>query len=242
MRAAILGATSDVGKELAKLYAAAGYDLVLSSRKVERLEPLKKDIELKYNKTIELISLEASDFDSHQEILNNLAQSIDIVVCIFGYLGEQKEAENNFEEASKIIDANYKGAVSVLNIFANVFEQRKSGIIVGVSSVAGERGRGSNYLYGSAKAGFTAYLSGLRNRLFKSGVHVLSVIPGFMYTKMTEGLDLPKPITATPTVAAKQIFKAVKKQKNIAYVLPIWWVIMTIIKNIPEFIFKRLNL
>lgn len=242
MKALILGATSDVGKELAKLYAAAGYELVLSSRNTERLEPLKKDLALRYSTSVGLISLEASDFDSHSAILGELAKGIDTAVCIFGYLGDQSTAQSDFSEASAIIDANYKGAVSALNIIANIFEERKTGTIIGVSSVAGERGRQSNYLYGSAKAGFTAYLSGLRNRLFKSQVHVLTVIPGFMFTKMTDGLDLPKPITATAEQAAKRIFKAAKSKKNSVYVLPIWWMIMTIIKNIPEFIFKRLNL
>jgi len=242
MKALILGATSDVGKELAKLYANAGYDLILSSRKPERLAPLKKDLEVRFSKSVDLISLEAADFDSHHTILGELAKELEIAVCIFGYLGDQEKGQADFSEAAAIIDANYKGAVSVLNIIANAFEHKKSGTIVGVSSVAGERGRQSNYLYGSAKAGFTAYLSGLRNRLFKSNVHVLSVIPGFMFTKMTADLDLPKPITATPEKAAKQIFKAAKSKKNTAYVLPIWWLIMTVIKNIPEFIFKRLNL
>ena len=100
MKALILGATSDVGKELAKLYAAAGYDLVLSSRKTERLAPLKKDLELRFSKSVELISLEASDFDSHEGILGNLAKELDTAICIFGYLGDQEKAQSNFDEAS----------------------------------------------------------------------------------------------------------------------------------------------
>lgn len=121
-------------------------------------------------------------------------------------------------------------------------ERQRFGAIIGLSSVAGDRGRQSNFIYGSSKAGFTAYLSGLRNYLFDKKVHVLTVKPGFMDTKMTEGLPLNPKLTASPKQAAAHIYKAYKKQKNIAYVLPIWGFIMLIIKNIPEFIFKKMKL
>ena len=129
-----------------------------------------------------------------------------------------------------------------MNYFAQKFEAKRSGTIIGLSSVAGERGRQSNFIYGSAKAGFTAYLSGLRNYLYDKKVNVLSVIPGFMATKMTEGMPLNPKLTASPKQAANCIYKAYKNKKNVVYVLPIWWVIMMIIRNIPEFIFKRLKL
>jgi short-subunit dehydrogenase len=129
-----------------------------------------------------------------------------------------------------------------MNYFAQKFESRRSGTIIGLSSVAGDRGRQSNFIYGSAKAAFTAYLSGLRNYLFDKKVHVMTVKPGFMATKMTEGLPLNPKLTATPKQAADCIFKAYRKQKNVAYVLPIWGIIMMIIRNIPEFIFKKLKL
>src|SRR5690606_12784913 len=116
------------------------------------------------------------------------------------------------------------------------------GTIVGISSVAGERGRQSNYLYGSAKAGFTAYLSGLRNALFSDNVHVVTVLPGFVYTKMTENLNLPKLLTAQPSEVADAIYAAVQKKKNTIYVRWFWKWIMLIIKCIPEFIFKKLKL
>lgn len=129
-----------------------------------------------------------------------------------------------------------------MNYFAQKFESRRSGTIIGLSSVAGERGRQSNFIYGSAKAAFTAYLSGLRNYLFEKKVHVMTVKPGFMATKMTEGLPLNPKLTATPKQAATCIFKAYKNKKNVTYVLPVWGVIMMIIRNIPEFIFKKLKL
>ena len=121
-------------------------------------------------------------------------------------------------------------------------ESKRSGNIIALSSVAGDRGRQSNFIYGSAKAGLTAYLSGLRNYLYDKKVHVMTVKPGFMDTKMTEGLPLNPKLTASPKQAAESIYKAYKSQKNVAYVLPIWSIIMLIIKNIPEFIFKKLKL
>jgi len=137
---------------------------------------------------------------------------------------------------------NYTGAVSILNIVANYYVSQQKGIIAGISSVAGERGRQSNYFYGSAKAGFTAYLSGLRNRLFHQQVHVLTVQPGFVYTRMTEGLPLPRLLTATPEKVADSIYLAIRKKKNVIYVKWFWRWIMLIIKCIPEFLFKKLKL
>jgi decaprenylphospho-beta-D-erythro-pentofuranosid-2-ulose 2-reductase len=151
-------------------------------------------------------------------------------------------AQTNWTETSKIIHSNYTGAVSILNIVAEDYAKKRQGTIVGISSVAGERGRQSNYLYGSAKAGFTAYLSGLRNYLFQYGVHVMSVQPGFVYTKMTEDLKLPPLLTATPAQVASAIAKAIQKKKNVLYVKWMWRYIMFIIKSIPEPIFKKLKL
>jgi decaprenylphospho-beta-D-erythro-pentofuranosid-2-ulose 2-reductase len=151
-------------------------------------------------------------------------------------------AQKNFKAAQEIINTNYVGAVSILNVVANDFENRKRGTIVGISSVAGDRGRQSNYVYGSAKAGFTAFLSGLRNRLYHHGVHVLTVKPGFVKTQMIENLKTPAPITAIPKQVADRIFKAVRKKKDNIYVLPIWSMIMLVIKSIPEGIFKKLKL
>ncbi|MEP4341571.1 MAG: SDR family NAD(P)-dependent oxidoreductase, partial [Lentilitoribacter sp.] len=127
-------------------------------------------------------------------------------------------------------------------ILANRFEERGSGTIVGISSVAGERGRASNYIYGSAKAGVTAFISGLRNRLAKRGVHVVTVLPGFVATQMTEGMDLPAKLTAEPSDVADAIARAVGGKKDVIYVIPTWHLIMLIIRNIPESIFKRMNI
>ena len=143
---------------------------------------------------------------------------------------------------NKVLRTNYEGPINILSDFANIYEDQGNGTIVGISSVAGERGRSSNYIYGSAKAGFTAFLSGLRNRLTKKNVHVLTVIPGTVHTKMTFGLKLPKFFTSSPDQVAEDIYVAVKKKKNIIYTMGIWRLIMFIIKCIPEEIFKKKSL
>ncbi len=167
----------------------------------------------------------------------------DILICASGYLGKQpSESLENPEDISKIMDINYSGAVLLISHFASKMMKNRSGTIIGISSVAGERGRMTNFFYGSAKAGFTTFLDGLRNFLYPHQVHVITVKPGFMATKMTEGLNLPQALTASPKVAAKAIINAWKKKKNTVYILPIWRLIMFIIRNIPEFIFKKMKL
>ncbi len=238
----ILGAASDMSVAIAKRYAAAGYDLQLAARNIDRLKPLQSDIQIRYNCTCTLYEFDALNFQSHTSFYEALAIKPDITICVFGYLGDQEIAAANWNETEKIIQTNYTGAVSILNIVANDYAAKQKGVIVGISSVAGERGRQSNYIYGSAKAGFTAYLSGLRNRLFKNNVHVVTVKPGFVYTKMTEDLTLPPLLTAKPDDVANVVFKAVEKKKNTVYVKWFWKWIMCIIKSIPEFIFKKMKL
>jgi decaprenylphospho-beta-D-erythro-pentofuranosid-2-ulose 2-reductase len=241
-KAMIIGATSDVGKELAVLLSKAGTDLLLTKRADEELEPLQKDLMIRYGVKVQVIDLEATDYDQHESILNPCLGDVDSVYCFIGYLGDQEVAQKSWAECARIIDLNFKGVVSVLNLVANIFEQRKSGSIIAVSSVAGNRGRQSNYYYGCAKAALTAYMSGLRNRLFKSHVHVMTVLPGFMKTKMTAHLELPALLTATPGKAAQCIYRGAAKHRNTIYVLPKWRYIMMVIISIPEFIFKRLSL
>ena len=127
-------------------------------------------------------------------------------------------------------------------MIASDFEQRKSGFIVGITSVAGDRGRKSNYLYGSAKAALTVYLSGLRNRLYESQVHVMTVKPGFVATKMTEDMDLPEKLTAQPDEVADDIFNSQQKNKNVIYTKWIWRWVMLVIKAIPEWKFKGMSI
>jgi len=238
----ILGAGSDIAVAIARKFAAAGYDIQLAARNPDKLTPLQSDLSIRSSVSATLHAFDAEAPDSHAAFFDGLAVKPDTTICVFGYLGKQQLAETDWKECQRIIMVNYTGAVSILNIVAEYYAQQGKGTIVGISSVAGERGRMSNYFYGSAKAGFTAYLSGLRNRLFHQGVHVLSVQPGFVYTRMTEGMPLPKPLTATPELVAQAVYKATLAKKNVIFVKGWWKWIMLIIRNIPEPIFKKMKL
>ena len=237
----IVGATSDIGREICHCYGKVGYDLILTSRNSDDLDRDLSDYRIRYEVNTTAISLDLIDFDSHAKLLSSIIPTVEGVVLVAGYLGEHNMAVNEWHEARRILDTNFTGAVSVLNLVAGVFEKRQSGWIIGISSVAGDRGRASNFYYGSSKAGFTAYLSGLRGHLLHSGVHVLTVKPGFVDTKMTEGHPLPRLLTAQPKTVAKAIYNAQKRKKNVLYSLGIWYWIMFIIKHIPESIFKKLK-
>ncbi|WP_294210053.1 SDR family NAD(P)-dependent oxidoreductase [uncultured Chryseobacterium sp.] len=239
----VLGSTSEVaqafvekalqeGEKFEKIY------LLTSNR--ETTERFARHIDVKFLQQSEVIEL-----DLMKEIDYNRLDSVhsQLLFCAAGYLGEgSEEGLYDNRNTERIISINYSRLVPVINYFAHKFESRRSGTIIGLSSVAGDRGRQSNFIYGSAKAAFTAYLSGLRNYLFEKKVHVMTVKPGFMATKMTEGMPLNPALTASPKQAAAHIFKAYKSRRNITYVLPVWAVIMMIIRNIPEFLFKKLKL
>lgn len=239
----VLGSNSEISQAFVEkaLEAHEKYSTVfLFTSNRETTEKFAKHLDVKFFQQTEIIDLDLRkqiDYTKFDEITSN------VLFCATGYLGEGSE-EGLYDQRNteKVIDINYAKLIPVLNFFAEKMERQRSGTMIILSSVAGDRGRQSNFIYGSAKAGLTAYLSGLRNYLYHKKVHVLTVKPGFMDTKMTEGLPLNPKLTATPKQAANSIYKAYKNQKNVAYVLPVWSVIMLIIKNIPEFIFKKLNL
>jgi short-subunit dehydrogenase len=244
----ILSANSDMARACALEYAANGYHLYLASRDIEQTQKIANDIQIRHS-SIEIQSFHCDvlNSDSQYQLISELfskdqkKQPIGLITFT-GYLGDQNIAQNDLAERELIIDSNFKGLTSICELFAQKLEENKNGFIVGVSSVAGDRGRQSNYIYGASKAAFSTYLSGLRNRLYKSNVHVLTVKPGFVATKMTEDMDLPSLLTAQPEQIAKAIFKAQQKNKNIIYVKSLWFLIMLIIRSIPESIFKKTDL
>ncbi|MEO1051411.1 MAG: SDR family oxidoreductase [Bacteroidota bacterium] len=238
----ILGAGSDIGVACAEKFANEDFNLMLAGRNAKRFEPSQNDLKIRFNVEVTVHDFDAMDYESHTSFYNGLPNKPDVVICVFGYMTENEDAFKDWELAHRTLATNYNGAVSILNIVAMDFIERKAGSIIGISSVAGDRGRQSNFLYGSAKAGFTAYLQGLRNRLFKEGIPVTTVKPGFVNTKMTEGMKLPGPLTAQPAQLANAIYKGYKKKKNTIYVLWMWRWVMLIIKSIPEPIFKKLKL
>ena len=238
----ILGATSDMAQAIAKKYAAEGWHLTLAAVEADVLAPIAGDLQVRSGEAVQTMKFDAVDYASHQAFYDSIPGKPDAVVAVFGYMGDQMEARTDFDEVRKTIDINYTGMVSILNIVANDFEKRGSGVIVAVSSVAGDRGRQSNYIYGSAKAGLTAYLSGLRNRLAKTGVHVMTVKPGFCRTKMTENLELPGALTAEPSQVADAVYNGMQRGQNTVYTLWMWRYIMLVVRHIPEAIFKKMKM
>ena len=238
----IIGAKSDVAKALAKKYAENGHDLYLAARQPLELKYFANDLNIRSRKNVKYIELDILNYESHEEFYKGLAEKPLGVISAVGYLGEQENAQSDFDETQKIINTNYTGVISLLNIISNDFEKRKYGFIIGISSVAGDRGRKSNYIYGSAKAALTTYLSGLRNRLYDSNVEVLTIKPGFVATNMTKGMELPEKLTAQPEEVADDIYKAQQKGKNFLYSKWIWRWIMLSIKIIPEWKFKKMNI
>lgn len=238
----ILGATSDIGRELSYIYASQGYSLILSSREESHLQDLKKDLLVKFEIDVEVLSLDLENLETINDKLDRYKNNLCGFVLMAGYLGDQDLAQSSSKELLKILTINYTGACVALESAARILSNVPGSFIIGVASVAGLRGRQSNYAYGSAKAGLIAYLSGLRNRLYKSDTTVLTVLPGFVATKMTAHLDLPKLLTASAKQVAVDIVKAQASGKSIVYSIYIWKYMMWIIRSIPECIFKKLNL
>ncbi|GAA0486964.1 SDR family oxidoreductase [Salinibacillus aidingensis] len=242
----ILGATSTIAQAtVRKLAARSNMNFVLTARNTEELKPLKQDLEIRYSASVILKSFDALNFDQHETFFSEVieeAGDIHGVVLMYGAMTDQKQAENDFSAARNMIDVNYTSAVSILNIAANYFEEMKRGFICAVSSVAGDRGRKSNYIYGSTKAGLSVYLQGLRNRLHASGVQVLTVKPGMVDTKMTYGVVENSKLLADPNKVATDIQNGLVKRRDVVYTPWFWFIIMGIIKLIPEIIFKRTDI
>ena len=241
MRVLVIGAKSDIAKAVAREFAKNGQELILAGRKIDELDDFKKDLNIRYSVNVALKEFDITQFDTHQEFIDSVGD-FSVVVVAVGVMHNQKVCEKDFKKSLDTINVNFTGIVSILNIIANIFEAKKSGTIIAISSVAGDRGRKANYIYGASKAGLSTYLSGLRNRLFNSNVRVITVKPGFVYTKMTKHLKLPSKLTATPEVVAKDTFNAFLTKKDVIYTKKIWWTIMCIIKHIPEKIFKRMSI
>jgi len=238
----ILGAKSDIGISVAHRFAHEGFDVLLAARNSINLKNECSDIKIRYSVNSTFHEFDALRVDTHEEFILSLPNLPNVVLSAVGYLGEQNEDQINFRKALKVIRINYEGVVNILGLFANQFEKRGHGTLIAISSVAGDRGRSSNYIYGSAKAGLSTFLSGLRNRLYSKGINVITIKPGFVNTKMTSKLKLNPLLTTNSFKVSKYIYEAYKYKKTVVYITKIWFIIMFIIKLIPEQIFRMLKL
>lgn len=241
-RALILGARSDIAMACARALAGQGWAVMLAARNAESLAPEVQDLTLRGGIPASAHEFDALDTDGFEGFADALGPLPDLVICAVGFMGEQAESQADPAAAARVIRSNFEGPALALGVFAERMEKRRAGVIVGISSVAGERGRASNYVYGAAKAGFTAFLSGLRNRFHGRGVQVITVLPGFVATRMTEGMDLNPRLTAQPEEVARAILTAVERGRAVVWVRPVWRLIMAVIRALPETLFKRTKL
>lgn len=235
----ILGARSDIGRAVARLYAGRGYAVILAAR--GDVEAERRDLEIRTNGRIRAIPFDVTD-GAPDAFFDALGETPGTVVMVAGLLGDQARSAADDQVATLVMDTNYLGPARYLLAAARLMANVPGGCIIGISSVAGERGRGSNFIYGSAKAGLTAFLSGLRNVHAKGELHVMTVKPGFVATQMTAGMNLPPRLVAQPEDVAVAILRAHESRREVIYVRGRWRPIMAIIRAIPERIFKRLSL
>lgn len=241
----VLGATSAIARSIAEQLGQRGFELILAGRDVDEVETLARDLELRCRVKATARSFDALAFETHRSFFDDCRAASDdtlfgVVLC-FGYLGDQAKAQEEFGEARRILDTNFLAAVSALNVAATLLEEKGGGFLCALSSVAGDRGRRSNYFYGAAKAGLTAYLQGLRNRLSGCGVRVITIKPGFVDTQMTFG-RAGMFLVASPEKVGRRIVDAILKGKEVSYVPAFWRPAMMAIRAIPERIFKRMRL
>lgn len=244
-RVLIIGATSAIATACARLWAAQGAEFFLVARSTEKLAQTAADLTGRGAKAVSVHQMDATDTAAHPLMLAQCMSAlgqIDIALIAHGTLPDQKACEQSVEVALAEFANNGTSVIALLTLLANQFETQRCGSLAVISSVAGDRGRPSNYLYGTAKAAVSTFCEGLRARLFKVGVHLVTIKPGFVDTPMTKGLPLPGPLVAKPEQVAERIVKGIENKANTLYTPGFWALIMLIIRCIPQFVFKRLNL
>ena len=243
-RVLVLGATSAIASAVCILLAPAGTHFFLVARDAGKLDAVRSDLLTRGASQVEIAIADLNDTAQHEGLLADAVLrlgGIDLAFIAYGILGDQEQAQASFTDAELILRTNFLSAASLIIWLANYFEAQRTGVLAVVSSVAGDRGRKSNYIYGASKGALNIFLDGVRNRIDRAGVHVLTIRPGFVATPMTS--HLPRgPLFATPERVATGILSAIRQRKDIAYVPGFWAVITFVIRSIPESIFKRLNL
>lgn len=239
----IIGATSAIAEKMARLWAEEGCELYLIARNAERLKNIMYDLTIRGAKAVHHAVIDLNDISAHKVLIQKVMQimgKIDIVLIAHGVLGHQTACETDFNLALASLQTNMLSTMSLLTELAHHFVLQKQGVIAVITSVAGDRGRASNYIYGAGKAAVDVFLQGLRQRLHDSRVHVLTIKPGPVDTPMTK--NFAKGFLWThPERVARDIRKAIHKKKHVLYTPWFWKGIMTCIKGIPERIFKRIK-
>lgn len=240
----IIGAASAIAEATTRIYASRGARLFLVARNAQKLQDMAADLKVRGAESVETAVLDVNQLDAHQAVLSQAWTFLgtpDVALLAHGTLPNQQDCESAVQTALAEFATNATSTLALLTDIANRMQSAKHGSIAVISSVAGDRGRASNYLYGAAKAAVSAFLSGLRQRLNGDGVNVLTIKPGFVDTPMTR--DFKKGLLwAKSDAVARGIVRAIDKRKAIAYLPWFWWGIMLIIKHVPEFVFRRVKL
>ena len=243
-RILIIGATSAIATACARLWAAQGHAFFLVARNAVRLEQTAADLRARGAAAVTTALMDAGELPAHPAMLERCLQAlqqIDIALIAHGTLPEQKACERDVALALREFATNGTATIALLTLLANQLELQHCGTLAVISSVAGDRGRQSNYVYGAAKGMVSLFLQGLRNRMFKHGVQVLTVKPGFVDTPMTSGFD-KGPLWASADQVARGIVRAIDTRRDVVYLPGFWWPIMWIIRHLPEGYFKKLKL
>ena len=244
-RILIIGATSTIAEATARRFAALGDALVLVGRNAAHLQTIAEDLKVRGAPRVVAATLDVTDFAAHQAVLDQAERELgglDIALIAHGTLSDQNECQSSVDALRHEFDVNALSTMALLTTLANRFESRRQGTLAVISSVAGDRGRQSNYAYGAAKAAVTAFLSGLRQRLAKANVNVLTIKPGFVDTAMTAAIPNKGALWAQPDRVAAGIVRAIERRRSVVYLPWFWALIMLVIRHIPEPIFKKLKL
>lgn len=244
MRILILGASSALAHETAKLFARDGASFVLVARSPEKLNTIAGDLRVRGAKEVETIEADLADFAHQQEVVEAALKpfgGLDVALVAYGTLGDQQASEQDAAETLREFTTNGTSVITLVTLLANYFEGQKRGCLAVISSVAGDRGRQSNYVYGAAKGAVTVFLQGLRNRLAKKGVTILTIKPGMVDTPMTAHMRKGL-LFADAKKVGQGIYTAILKRKDVVYVPGYWRMVMLIIKSIPESVFKKMNI
>jgi len=244
VRVFIVGGTSAIAGETAKAYAEAGARLFLTGRNPERLASVADDLRVRGAVQVDTSILDVSDLSRHREVIDAAIArlgGLDVALIAHGTLPDQAACQQRVADTVEALQVNFTATIALLTELANHFEGQRGGVIAVITSVAGDRGRQSNYVYGAAKGGVERFLQGLRNRLYRSGVTVLTIKPGFVATPMTAAMR-KNALYASPRRVGRAIYRAIERRRDVIYIPWFWRPLMAAIRTVPERIFKRLHL
>jgi decaprenylphospho-beta-D-erythro-pentofuranosid-2-ulose 2-reductase len=237
----IIGGTSAIAQAVAHQLAGKGVHFILWGRSRSRLDIVATDLRVRWGVTVDVEAFDFNEFSQYEMAFERaVVREVDLALICHGTLGDQNLCERDLVAMEQEIRLNLLSAVRLLSLLANYFERRGKGCLAAISSVAGDRGRKSNYVYGTAKAALNTFLQGLRNRLYSNGVHVITIKPGFVDTPMTTNLKKGL-LFASPEAVARDIVRGIEKKKCVIYTPWFWRWIMLVIKLIPESIFRKLK-